>query len=81
MKKNENTVLSSTVDGIARIKLNDPSNYNALSSKTLESLINIFKKFNKDNITKVMIIEGLGKGFSAGHDLNEIKSLKKKNKI
>ena len=80
MKKNENTVLSSTADGIARIKLNDPSNYNALSSKTLESLINIFKKFNKDNITKVMIIEGLGKGFSAGHDLNEIKSLKKKIK-
>jgi len=73
MKKNENTVLSSTADGIARIKLNDPSNYNALSSKTLESLISIFKKFNKDNITKVMIIEGLGKGFSAGHDLNEIK--------
>ena len=27
-----------------------------------------------------MIIEGLGKGFSAGHDLNEIKSLKKKIK-
>ncbi len=47
--------------------------------KTLNSLIKAFKIFNDDKGTKVIIIEGLGKGFSAGHNLKEIKSLKGKN--
>ena len=80
MKKALNIIAVTSADGISRIKLNDPSNYNALSSKTIKSLIYIFKYFNKDNKTKVIIIEGIGKGFSAGHDLKEIKSLKKKSK-
>ena len=73
-------VVESPIDGIARIKLNEPSSYNALSSATLKSLINIFKSLNKENKTKIIIIEGSGKGFSAGHDLKEIRSLKNKKK-
>ena len=80
MKKTSNIVVESPIDGISRIKLNEPSTYNALSSKMLESLINIFKSLNKENGTKVIIIEGSGNGFSGGHDLNEILSLKKKSK-
>ena len=64
--------------GISRIKLNEPSTYNALSMDTLNSLIENFKKLSDDKNTKVIIIEGLGKGFSAGHNLKEIKSLKGK---
>ncbi len=64
--------------GISRIKLNEPSSYNALSMDTLNSLIENFKKLSDDKNTKVIIIEGLGKGFSAGHNLKEIKSLKGK---
>jgi len=75
-----NIVVEPSTDGISRIKLNEPSTYNALSSKTLESLINIFQNLNNDNKTKVIIIEGSGKGFSAGHDLKEIRSLKSKSK-
>ena len=30
---------------------------------------------------KVIIIEGAGKGFSAGHNLKEVNRIKKKNKI
>ena len=44
----------------------------------LKSLIECFKNFNDDEKTKVIIIEGSGKGFSAGHNLKEIKSLKGK---
>lgn len=73
-------VVESPIDGVARIKLNEPSSYNALSSATLKSLINIFKSLNKENKTKIIIIEGSGKGFSAGHDLKEIRSLKNKKK-
>ena len=80
MKENPNIILSSLPEGISRIKLNDPSNYNALSSKNINTLINIFKSLNNDNKTKVIIIEGSGKGFSAGHDLKEIRFLKNKSK-
>ena len=80
MKENPNINLKFTKNGIARIKINDPSNYNALSSKNIDSLINIFKNLNNDHKTKVIIIEGSGKGFSAGHDLKEIRSLKNKPK-
>ena len=61
MKKASNIVVVPPINGISRIKLNEPSTYNALSSKTLKSLINIFKSLNNENETKVIIIEGLGK--------------------
>ncbi len=80
MKKSLGIIITNSKNGISRIKLNDPKSYNALSTKMLNSLINIFKIFNKDNKTKVIIIEGSGKGFSAGHDLKEIRSTKQKNK-
>ena len=80
MTNASNIVVEPSVDGISRIKLNEPGTYNALSSKTLKSLINIFKRLNNENKTKVIIIEGSGKGFSAGHDLKEIRSLKNKKK-
>ena len=80
MTNASNIAVEPPIDGISRIKLSEPSTYNALSSKTLESLINIFKNLNNENETKVIIIEGSGKGFSAGHDLKEIRSLKSKSK-
>ena len=75
-----NIIVEPSIYCISRIKLSEPSTYNALSSKTLESLINIFKNLNSDDKTKVIIIEGSGKGFSDGHDLKEVRSLKKKSK-
>ena len=70
--------MQSSNNGISRIKLNEPATYNALSSKTLKSLIECFKNFDDVEKTKIIIIEGLGKGFSAGHNLKEINSLKGK---
>ena len=46
----------------------------------LRSLLSNLKYLNNDNKTKVIIIEGSGKGFSSGHDLKEIRALKKKSK-
>lgn len=66
--------------GIKKVIINDPKTYNSLSFKTLTSLLNTFKKLNKDNSTKVIILEGAGKGFSAGHNLKEVKGLKKRSK-
>ena len=64
---------------ISRIIMDEPKTYNSLSFKNLTDLIEVIKKLDKDNNTKVIIIEGAGKGFSAGHNLKEVKSLKKKN--
>ena len=63
---------------ISRIIIDEPKTYNSLSFKNLTDLIKAMKKLDKDNNTKVIIIEGAGKGFSAGHNLKEVKSLKKK---
>ena len=77
-KKIKNIIVQSPNNGISRIILNEPNTYNALSLSTIQSLIKIFKNFNKDKLTKVIVIEGRGKGFSAGHNLKEIQNLNKK---
>ena len=78
MKTFINIILSKNNNGISRIILNDPKTYNSLSLLTINSLIAVFKTLEKDKKTKIIIIEGAGKGFSAGHNLNEIQSLKNK---
>jgi len=78
MKTFKNIILSKNNNGISRIILNDPKTYNSLSLATINSLIAVFKTLEKDKKTKIIIIEGEGKGFSAGHNLNEIQSLKNK---
>ena len=66
--------------GVSTVIINEPKTYNSLSFKNLNDLIKVFKKLDKDNKTKVIIIEGSGKRFSAGHNLSEVKSLKSKSK-
>ena len=76
MKKFKNLKFSISKEGIARIILNDSRTYNSLSLETIKSLLSLFKMLNNDKKSKVIIIEGSGKGFSAGHNLKEIKQLK-----
>ena len=68
------------LNDISRVIINDPKTYNSLSFKNLNNLIKVFKKLDKDDKTKVIILEGYGKGFSAGHNLREVRGLKKKEK-
>ena len=80
MKNSKNILVKRHKQGIVIVTINDPKTYNSLSFKTLSELLNIFKKLDKDKNTKVIIIEGAGKGFSAGHNLKEVKELKKRAK-
>ena len=66
--------------GISIVTINEPKSYNSLSFKNLNDLIKVFRKLDKDKNIKVIIIEGAGKGFSAGHNLREVKNLKRKNR-
>jgi enoyl-CoA hydratase/carnithine racemase len=79
MKKFKNIKISINSEGIARVVLNDPKTYNSLSLDMIKSLLAVFKFLNNEKKSKVIIIEGIGKGFSAGHNLKEINSLKNKN--
>ena len=65
---------------ITSIIISEPKTYNALSFKNLKDLIKAFKKLDNDKNVKVIIIEGSGKGFSAGHNLKEVRDLKTRNK-
>tara|TARA_Y100001935_G_scaffold120219_1_gene99423 strand:+ start:108 stop:887 length:780 start_codon:yes stop_codon:yes gene_type:complete len=65
---------------ISSIIIDEPKTYNSLSFKNLNDLSILFKKLDTDKKVKVIILEGSGKGFSAGHNLKEVKSLKQKKK-
>ena len=73
-------IIKNLGSGIKKIIINDPKTYNSLSILTLNLLIKTFKKLDRDNSTKVIILEGSGKGFSAGHNLKEVKLLKIRSK-
>ena len=75
-----NILIKNLGSGVKKIIINDPKTYNSLSFQTLNSLLNTFKKLDKDNSTKVIVLEGAGKGFSAGHNLKEVRGLKKRSK-
>tara|TARA_B100001250_G_scaffold411854_1_gene441542 strand:+ start:379 stop:1167 length:789 start_codon:yes stop_codon:yes gene_type:complete len=78
IKNIENVIAKSSENGISRIIIDHPKSYNSLSEKTIKSLIQAFNYYNKDEKTKVIIVEGSGKGFSAGHNLKEVRSFRKK---
>ena len=65
---------------ISRVIINDPKTYNSLSTQNLNDLIKVFKKLDNNKNVKVIILEGAGKGFSAGHNLKEVRGLKRKKK-
>jgi len=52
MKQQSNIIVQSSNSGISRIKLNQPTTYNALSLNTLTSLIECFKNFHDDKKQK-----------------------------
>ena len=54
------------------ISLNDESSFNSLSEDLLKELLAVLKEAEKDVSTKALIIRGIGRGFSAGHNLKEV---------
>ena len=58
---------------IAWLTLNRPKAYNALSSDLMSELISSLNSIANERDTKVVVIKGAGKGFCAGHDLQEMK--------
>ncbi len=71
---NEATVIRSAENGIGRLTLNRPKQYNAMSKQLLTELQDNLDDISKDESVRVLIIDSKGKAFSAGHDLKEMRS-------
>ena len=54
------------------ISLNDEGSFNSLSENLLKELFIAFKEADEDGSTKVLVLKGTGRGFSAGHNLKEV---------
>lgn len=60
------------LSAICIITLNDPENYNAISTEMLGQLGHALKDAAEDEQVRVIIIRANGKAFCAGHDLHEM---------
>lgn len=61
-------------DGLARITLNRPAQYNALSEEVLDALQDILNTLVQDRELQCVILQAEGKAFCAGHDLKQMRA-------
>ena len=59
-------------DVVARLVLNRPERRNALSHEVMVEMLRALDAVAGDDTTRVLVIEGRGPAFSAGHDLAEM---------
>lgn len=74
LQVDETAILRQDHNGVCTLTLNRPKAYNALSLHCMETLIEELKKIAEDPAIKVVILAGTGRGFCAGHDLNEMRA-------
>ncbi|RDD61258.1 enoyl-CoA hydratase [Ferruginivarius sediminum] len=72
-EQSEDLVLREDSEGIARLTLNRPKQYNALSLAMMQAVRRELERIGEDASIKAVIIEGAGRGFCAGHDLRELR--------
>ncbi|SHE71148.1 Enoyl-CoA hydratase/carnithine racemase [Litoreibacter ascidiaceicola] len=71
---NDALVLRADEGAVARLTLNNPSKLNALSDAMLAALLSALDEVAEDKAIRVVILNGAGKVFCAGHDLKEMQA-------
>ena len=71
---NDALVLRADEGAIARLTLNNPSKLNALSDAMLAALLSALDEVAEDKAIRVVVLNGAGKVFCAGHDLKEMQA-------
>ena len=66
------TLIVEKTDHIGIITLNRPENLNTFNTQFTNDLNNALIELEEDQDTRVVVIRGAGKGFSAGIDVNEL---------
>lgn len=72
MKKANSLVTLEKEEEVSLISLNDEDSFNSLSESLLKELFASLQEADEDKSTKVLILKGVGRGFSAGHNLKEV---------
>ena len=72
VQESESPVLEEQVDGIVRLTLNRPEQFNSLSEAMLATLQEKIDAIAENKGAKLVILQGAGKAFCAGHDLKEM---------
>jgi enoyl-CoA hydratase/carnithine racemase len=65
-------VLAEVRDGVGRVTLNRPQQFNALSMTLLDALEQSLERLAADRDVRVVVIAAAGKAFCPGHDLKEM---------
>ena len=65
-------VLRDDVGRVARLTLNSPANFNALSVEMIGALSSALDRIAADEQIRAVILAATGKAFSAGHDLRQM---------
>jgi 2-(1,2-epoxy-1,2-dihydrophenyl)acetyl-CoA isomerase len=68
---NYETLLIDQQNSVTTLSFNRPDKLNAFDKQMVIETQDVIKKISDDNTTKVLIITGIGKGFSAGADLSD----------
>ncbi len=61
--------------GVAQVALNRPEKHNAFNQDMIQELTATFSKLNNDDSVRVVVLTGEGKSFSAGADMNWMRSM------
>lgn len=77
----ETLLLHTVKSGIATLTLNRPKQFNALSAALLSDLQTALDAIAAEKNIRVIVLAGAGRGFCAGHDLQEIQNLGDLEKI
>jgi len=77
----EALLLTETKDGVATLTLNRPGQFNALSSALIDELQSAFDRIAVDRAVGVVVLAANGRGFCAGHDLKEIRTMRDVSEI
>lgn len=57
---------------VARLVMNSPANFNAMSFQMLDAMVAAFDAIAADDTVRVVVLAGSGKAFCAGHDLRQM---------
>ena len=71
-EKSNHLVALEKEEEVSLISLNDEGSFNSLSKNLLKELFEALKEAEEDSSTKVIVLKGVGRGFSAGHNLKEV---------
>jgi enoyl-CoA hydratase/carnithine racemase len=72
--ENEAVLLRHDAGGVATLTLNRPDQLNSLSTELLTGLQDALDAIAQDVSVRVVVIEGAGKAFCAGHDLKQMRA-------